>query len=147
MSVQLESILIVITMIAIVMLVGFWSSKRRKRSKVLLPHRIAGESIPLPFAIATQVSERMSATEMLSRLQLLRDRNAQWDVIWAELNPTDDPDVQRLLTEIREPHLFAPHLGISVIEEGCKRVLSVSPKADILDALRQAIRGQEPFVR
>ena len=89
----------------------------------------------------------MSAKEMLSRLQPLRGRNAQWDVIWAELNPKDDPEVQRLLMEIREPHLFAPHLGLSVIEEGCKRVLAVSPQADILDALRQAIRGQEPFVR
>jgi hypothetical protein len=89
----------------------------------------------------------MSAAEMLSRLQPLRDRNAQWDVILPQLNPNNDPEVQRLLVDIRGPHLFAPHLGLSVIEEGCKRVLSVSPKADALDALRQATRGQEPFVR
>ena len=89
----------------------------------------------------------MSAAEMLSRLQLLRDRNAQWDVILSELNPTDDPEVQRLLTEIRGPHMFVPHVGISVIEDACKQVLSASPRANALDALRQALRGQDPFVR
>lgn len=147
MALDLESVLITFTIIGSVTLVVFLASKRRKRPKVLRSQRIAGPSSPLPFAIPPQVGERMPAAQMLSRLQLLRDRNAPWDIIWSELNPTNDPEVQRLLTEIRGPHLFAPHLGLSVIEDGCKRVLLVSPKADALDALRQAIRGQDPFVR
>lgn len=142
MSIEAESLLVVFAIISIVVLIFFLSPKPQKRPKVT---RIAGESIPLPFA--AQVGERMSAAEMIPRLHLLRDSNAQWDAIFSELNPTDDPELQRLLTEIRGPHMFAPHVGISVIEDGCKRVLSVSPKADAVDALRQAIHSQEPFVR
>jgi hypothetical protein len=84
---------------------------------------------------------------MLSRVQALRNGDAQWDTIWSELNPTHDLEVQRLLTEIRGPHMFVPHLGLSVIEDGCKRVLTASPEADSLAALREAIHSQEPFVR
>jgi hypothetical protein len=147
MGLDLESVLITCAIIGSVLLVVFLASKRQNRPKVSTSRRVSGPSSPLPFAIPTQVAERMSAAEMLSRLQPLRDRNAQWDVILPQLNPNNDPEVQRLLVDIRGPHLFAPHLGLSVIEEGCKRVLSVSPKADALDALRQATRGQEPFVR
>jgi hypothetical protein len=142
-----ESILIAFAMIGVVIVGVYWASKHPKRSRGFPPIRVVSPSSPSPSVPARQVPARLSAWEMLSRLQLLRDRNAQWDVIWSELNPTDDPEVQRLLTEIRGPHLFVPHLGLSVIEDGCKRVLSVSPKADALDALRQAIRSQEPFVR
>lgn len=144
---ELESILIVLAIIAIALLVGFWMSKRRKRSKTIQPRRIAGPSVPLPFAMAAPVTGGMSAAEMVSRLQPLRDRNAQWDQILPALNPTADPEVERLLIDIRGPNLFAPHVGLNVIEEACKRVLSVSPHADVVDALRQAIHGQEPFVR
>jgi hypothetical protein len=84
---------------------------------------------------------------MLSRVQRLRDGNAQWDAIWSALNPADDAEVQRLLVEIRGPHMFVPHLGLSVIEDGCRRVLALSPNADALAALREAIRSQDPFVR
>jgi len=147
MSLELESVLIVLTVIGTIMLAVFWVKKRRKRSKGHPSRRISGASSPLPFDIPAPVAEGMSAAEMLSRLQLLRDRNAQWDVILSELNPTDDPEVQRLLTEIRGPHMFVPHVGISVIEDACKQVLSASPRANALDALRQALRGQDPFVR
>ena len=84
---------------------------------------------------------------MLSRLQHLRDRNARWDAIWSALNPTDDAEIQRLLIKVRGPHMFVPHLGLSVIEDGCRQVLAVSPNADALTALREAVRRQDPFVR
>ena len=94
-----------------------------------------------------QVPSRLSATELLSRVQVLRDGNAQWDAILSELNPTGDTDVQQLLIEIRGPDMFAPGLGLGVIEDGCKQALALTPNADALAALREAIRSQEPFVR
>jgi hypothetical protein len=39
--------------------------------------------------------------------------------------------------------MFAPHVGLNVIEEGCKKALAVSPNADALQALREAIRSQD----
>lgn len=147
MSVNLESILIALTVMGTITLLVWLFSKRKDRPKIPGSHRIAGESSPLPFAIPTQVAERMSAAEMLSRLQLLRSENAQWDAILSELDPHEDPEVQRLLTEIRGPHMFAPHVGLSVMEEACKRVLAISPNADSVEVLRQAVRSQEPFVR
>jgi hypothetical protein len=147
MSVEPESILIALAVIGPIMLLGWLFSKRKHRPKTPGSHRIAGESSPLPFAMPTEGAERMPAAEMLSRLQLLRSGSAQWDAILSELNPHDDPEVQRLLTEIRGPHMFAPHVGLSVMEEACKRVLAISPNADTLEVLRQAVRSQEPFVR
>ena len=143
----MESIIVWLATISIILLIIFLSSKLRRSPKATPSRRIAGPSSPLPFSIPTQVAERISAAEMLSRIQVLRGKDAQWDVILSDLNPTDDPEVQRLLLEIRGPHMFSPHVGLSVIEDGCKRVLAISPKADALDALRQAIRGQEPFVQ
>jgi hypothetical protein len=93
-----------------------------------------------------QVPSRLSATEVLSRVQVLRDGNAQWDAIWSRLNPSADPEVQQLLIGIRGPNMFDPHLGLGVIEDGCKRALALSPNADALAALREATRRQEPFV-
>jgi len=147
MSIETESLLVVFIAISIVVLIFVLSPKTQKTPKTNLPRRIAGESIPLPFAITGQVGEKMPAAEMLSRVQALHNKNTQWDAILSELNPTNDSEVQRLLTEIRGPNMFAPHLGLSVIEDGCKRVLAASPNSNALDALRQAIRSQDPFVR
>lgn len=98
-------------------------------------------------APAREVASRQSAAQVLSRVQSLRHANAQWDAIFSQLNPAADPEVQRLLIEIRGPHLFAPNLGLGVIEDGCLRVLASSPGGDVLAALREAIRRQDPFVR
>jgi hypothetical protein len=97
--------------------------------------------------LPAEVGRILSAKELLARVQALRKADAQWDAIWASLNPTDDEEVQRLLVEIRGPHMFAPHLGLNVIEDGGKRALASSPGADALDVLRQAIRSQQPFVQ
>lgn len=94
-----------------------------------------------------QVPPRISATEVLSRVRVLRNANALWDVILSELNPTGDPEVQQLLIEIRGPHMFVPHVGLGVIEDGCERALALSPTADALTALREATGRQDPFVR
>jgi hypothetical protein len=89
----------------------------------------------------------LSAAAMLPRVQALRAADAQWGAIWSQLNPAGEPDVQQLLIEIRGPHMFAPHLGLGVIEEACERVLASSPEGDALAVLREATRRAEPFVR
>ena len=147
MTIDLESALVAFAMIGAIILLLTLFAKRRKRSKNALSHRIAGESVPLPFTIPAEGPPRLSAADVLSHLKVLREKNAQWDAILSDLNPTDDAEVQRLLLEIRGPHLFVPHVGLSVIEEGCRKVLAVSPNPDALDALRAAVHKQEPFVR
>ena len=124
-----------------------WLPKRRKKPSDFATPQSVG---PERFESSTRIKgprSGLSAAEMLSRIGGLRDGDAQWDAIWSELNPMGDPEVQRLLVEIRGPHMFVPHLGLSVIEDGCRRVLAVSPEADALAALREAIRSQDPFVR
>jgi hypothetical protein len=98
-------------------------------------------------APAKREPSRLSAAEVCSRVQALQAANAQWEAIWSQLNPSGDPQVQELLIEIRGPHMFAPHVGLGVIEEGCQRVLASSPTADAVAALREAIRRADPFVR
>jgi hypothetical protein len=142
-----ESIILAFALIALVMFLVYWALKRPKWYGALPSQEVVRPASPPPPIPARQVPSRLSAAEMLSRVQALRNGDAQWDAIWSELNPTRDPEVQRLLVEIRGPHMFVPHLGLNVIEDGCKRVLSVSPEADALTALREAIRSQEPFVR
>jgi len=147
MSIEAESLLVVLVVISIVVLIFILSPKPPKKPGVKPSYRIAGESIPLPFAIAAQVGLSMSASEILARIQALQKNNAQWNAIFPELNPTHDSEVQRLLTEIRGPNMFAPHIGLSILEDGCKRVLAASLNSSALDALHQAIRSQDPFVR
>ena len=90
---------------------------------------------------------RLSAAGILSRVHRLQQANAHWDEILPQLNPNRDPDVQQLLVEIHGQHLFAPHLALAVIEDGCNRVLASSRGADALLALRMATGRAEPFVR
>jgi hypothetical protein len=115
--------------------------------RVFSVSRLADSAHPRSSAPTKQVPSRLSATEVLSCVQVLRRGNAQWEEILSELNPTGDTDLQQLLIEIRGPNMFDPHLGLGVIEDGCKRALALSPNADALAALREATRRQDPFVR
>lgn len=143
----MECTIAVAVVVAILILAVFLGSMSRKRSSGDSSSERVGPSTISPSARTKQVLPTLSATELLSLVHRLRDQNAQWDVIWSALNPTNDAEVQRQLVEIRGPHMFAPHLGLSVIEDRCRRVLALSPNADALTALREAIRSQEPFVR
>jgi hypothetical protein len=144
---MVEWLFAAIVVVAISMVVVSWRVKRQTRS-----HGLALQDVTTPdsyrsSAPTRQVPSRLSATEALSRVQVLRNGNAQWDEILRDLNPTGESEVQRLLIEIRGPHMFVPHVGLGVIEDGCRRALALSPKADALAALREATRSQDPFVR
>jgi len=133
-------IIIVLVVAAILILAIIWTS--RKRPSVFPSPEVPRPSPAPPSVPLKQVKTRLSAAEMLSRVQALLAKDNQWDVILPDLNPTNDPEVQQRLIAIRGPHMFAPHVGLNVIEEGCKRALSVSPNADALQALREAILSQ-----
>ncbi len=143
----MEWTIAVAVVVAILILAALLGSMSRKRSSRVSSSERVGSSTVSPSTPTKQVLPTLSAAELQSLVHRLRDQNAQWDVIWAALNPTNDAEVQRLLVEIRGPHMFVPHLGLSVIEDGCKRALALSPNADGLAALREATRSQEPFVR
>jgi hypothetical protein len=104
------------------------------------------------IVVIVQVSKgktatRLSAAGILSKVQSLQEANAQWNEILPKLNPSRDPEVQQLLLELRGPHLFAPHLALAIIEDGCKRVLASSPGADGVTALRMATGKAAPVMR
>jgi hypothetical protein len=134
-----EWIIAIAVVLAILIFVFFLALRRRKSAA-------APSDNSRSSAATKRITSRLSAAEMLSRVHDLRDANAQWDVIWSQLNPNADADVQSLLIEIRGPHMFAPHLGLGVIEDGCRRVLAASPDADALAALREAVYRAKPFV-
>ena len=143
----MEWAIVAVVLLAILIFVVSWASKHQTPSDNLSSQGVVTPGRIRSSAPTGQVPSRLSAREVLSRVQFLRDANAQWDAIWLQLNPSADAEVQQLLVEIRGPHMFAPHLGLGVIEDGCKRALALSAKADALAALREATRSQDPFVR
>jgi hypothetical protein len=143
----MEWVIFAIVVVAILVFAVSRQSTRQTRSRGISSQGVVAADRHQSPTPPLQVQSRISATVALARVQGLRNRNAQWDEILSELNPTGDTEVQRLLIEIRGPHMFAPHVGLGVIEDGCKRALALSPKADALAGLREATRSQDPFVR
>jgi hypothetical protein len=89
----------------------------------------------------------MPATSVLERVRDLQGREAQWPEIWDMLNPDGDAEAQRLLVELRGPHMFAPQVALNVLEEACRKVIARNGGADRLEALRAALNLGDPFVR
>jgi len=89
----------------------------------------------------------VSAEEVLRRILELEKRNATWPEILGALNPGNDPQVQHMLTNLQGPHLFAPHVALNVLREGCQRVLAANPRADRMAALQAALKSGDPFSR
>jgi hypothetical protein len=89
----------------------------------------------------------MTAAELLQKVAILHQIGAQWPEIWESLNPDKNNEVERLLSELRGPHLFAPEVGLNVIEDGCRRAIRVNPNADRTAALKAALNSGDPFVR
>jgi len=134
--------------IAVAVTVAIWllavilGSRRRKQSGEAHSGGLVALATTSPSAPPKQVPAKLSAADLLSLVYRLRDQSAQWDAILAALNPTDDAEIQRLLIGIRGPYMFVPHLGLSVIEDGCKRALASSPNADAIDALSRPLAAR-----
>jgi hypothetical protein len=89
----------------------------------------------------------LTAADVGRRVQELQKANAQWPEIWHALNPDEDAEAQQLLIEFRGPYLFAPHVALNVLQEGCRRALAHSPGADRAAALRAALQSDDRIVR
>src|SRR5262245_28523897 len=97
-------------------------------------------------AAGLSMPQSVPATEVLAAVARLRQQSASWPAILAALNPDGDPGVQRLLEEIRAPHLFAPHIGLNVLEAGCRRALAIDPAADRTAGLQTAVGDSSRIV-
>lgn len=87
------------------------------------------------------------AASVLERVRDLQGREAQWPEIWQTLNPDGSEEAQRLLVDLRGPHMFAPQVALNVLEEACRKVIARNPGADRLEALRAALSSGDPFIR
>ena len=96
----MEWIIAIIVLAIMLGCVVFFASKLQKKSgRVSRPDVAELDRITISPP-TKETRPRLSAAEMLSRVQRLRDQSAQWDVVWSALNPTDDPEVQRLLSSM-----------------------------------------------
>ena len=119
---------------------------RKKKSRIpsgeLLEPPKFSSSAPTKLA-----QSKLSAAELLSLVYRLCDQNAQWDVILAALNPTNDAEVQRPLIAIRGPQMFVPHLELCAVEDDGKLALASCLNADALAVLHEAARSEDPPAR
>lgn len=90
-----------------------------------------------------QSTGQPSAEEVLNLIPALRNTSAQWSNIFQAVNPRQDQRVQKLLLEIRGPHMFDPRTALGVIETGCR---SVPKSAPVNQALASAVESMNKVV-
>lgn len=112
---------------------GWWRRLRRWLTDALRRRARGGDS--------------RSADGLLERVRSLRREEAGWPRILAVLNPRNDRVVAALLTELRGPHQFAPHVALSVLEAACERVMASGRQASEIDALREAASQTDRITR
>ena len=88
-----------------------------------------------------------SANGLLERVRGLRREQAGWPRILSVVNPRNDRVAAALLTQLRGPHQFAPHVALSVLEAACERVMASGRRASEIDALREAARQTDRITR
>ena len=96
-----------------------------------------------PVKVAPRLFRGPSAANLLATVRRLNASAAQWPEILAAINPRGDSNIGKLLIGLRGPHMFVPHVGLNVIEDGCQRVLAGNPEAALIDALKEAARRSE----
>ena len=88
----------------------------------------------------TTSGDSRSARDLLERVRGLRATQAGWPRILSVVNPRNDKVAAELLTELRNPHLFATHVALNALEDACERVMASNGRASDIDALREATR-------
>jgi hypothetical protein len=108
---------------------------RRGSERAFLPDSEAtlSRQVPLP--------PRCSAAQLFIRVERLCASNAGWPEILSVLNAEADPEMGRLLSEVRDLHSDAPEKALGLIEAGCRRILIRGPGADAVSALQVVIDG------
>jgi hypothetical protein len=93
--------------------------------------------------IGGSYSEANGIAKLLSEVQALKERAAQWADILKTLNPDDQPRVRTVLLELREPHIFAPHTALDAIESVCLTAERPNDHLSRLDLLERAKANME----
>jgi hypothetical protein len=121
-----------------------------KREGKPLPSKIAIAKTPhnAPKILSPALrSVPFEAAELLESICELQKRSAGWPEIWATLNPDGDSQVERLLVELRGPHMFVPHIALNILEEECRRLARVNAFSDRLAALTAALNSGNRITR
>lgn len=90
---------------------------------------------------------RASANQLLDVVRELKQQNAGWEKIWERINPKGEHQIHELLVKLRGPHMFAPHVGLNVLEAGCERAIKQNSGAGAVEALREALAHADRIVR
>lgn len=96
------------------------------------------------FGKTKSANSEGEASSVLATIHFLRQRNADWALIYSTLNPMGDPEIQQLLVYLRGPHIFTPHVALNVLEEAANQV---SPGANLTQILKAAIDSHQDFSR
>ena len=137
---------VIVALLIVALLIGgsYWIGRRqqgpRTQRRPPTPRRGAASQISI-FVVVP------SAHEMKARTARLLATNASWPQIVADLNPSNDADIQAELQRIRGPHMFAPATALNVIRHGCELALRSSSHASALSALRAAGDSMEKVTR
>ena len=96
---------------------------------------------------ASAAVSRNSIAELSAQIAKLQASQATWPEIWTTLNPDHDQQVQKLLVELRGPHMFAPHIALNALEEGCQRIARTHSRAGRLAVLEAALDSCNRIIR
>jgi len=87
-----------------------------------------------------------SARQLLATVERLRVAGAQWPEIARKLNPDGNSRIDGMLSDLKGPHQFSPHVALNVIEAGCRHAMSRNERADRFDAFHAALRQSARIV-
>ena len=134
--------IVVIAVGAVMVLVIVVIARTGQRDRGAASGQQDGSATIAPRSLRTAtVALAPSAVELLQIIERLRSAGAQWSEILPAFNPSGNAAVQRALIALRGPHQFIPHVGLNVLEEGCRRALAKNAHAGQLDALNEALRS------
>lgn len=87
------------------------------------------------------IPEGITAMQMNSELELLKERHALWPEIIVSLNPTSDKPTNDLLTTLQENYQFVPHVALNIILHESKKALMKNPNIPFNAVLQMSVHN------
>ncbi|MEY4589186.1 MAG: hypothetical protein RL497_1262 [Pseudomonadota bacterium] len=73
------------------------------------------------------------------QIKTLLNKNPGWDELFAALNPNNHSEINDLLTQLKGPHLFAPHIAANMLETCLNKMEAQHLPVDSKTLLRMAL--------